>query len=255
MNNSSFYLLGWILLATFLGSLTSLLLASLILLLPNLTLNRILHPLVGFASGSLLGVAFLHLFPETLQHIPAERAGLLLILGFLIFFFIEKRILWHHCHSDQCEFTGMAGPLVLIGDAFHNFLDGFFIAASFLISPPAGISTTIAVFSHEIPQELGDLALVLDWQKNKKKAFLFNLFSGVTAFAGAISGFFFLQAFRTFLYLLISICVSSFIYISLTDIFPRMHQRVGLLSTLVQLFYILLGVSVIFLIRMLGHSH
>ncbi|MHA2610075.1 MAG: ZIP family metal transporter [bacterium JZ-2024 1] len=253
--NTPFHILGWILFATFLGSLASLFLASLILLFPHVTANRILHPLVGFASGSLLGVSLLHLLPETLEHIPAEHAGLLLILGFLLAFFIEKRVLWHHCHSDECEFTGMAGPLVLIGDAFHNFVDGFFIAASFFISPPVGISTTIAVFSHEIPQELGDLALILDWQKEKRKAFLLNLLSGLSAFAGAISGFLFLQALRFFLYILLSLSISFFLYISLTDIFPRMHQRVGLLSTFVQLFYILSGVAVILLLRTLAPGH
>ncbi len=245
--------LVWIILATMMGSIVSLLLTTLILFLPQRTLTSLISPLVSFASGALLSTALLHILPEALENLRIETAMAFLLSGFFVFFLLEKWILWHHCHSDECEIAGMAGPLILVGDSIHNFLDGVFISAAFLIAFPVGITTTLAVFSHEIPQELGDLAILLEWKNDKRKVFLYNLFSSFSAFVGAFVGFFALSWFQPAVAFLLVLASSSFLYISLTDIFPKLHHRVGLRSSLLQLGFIFLGVASIQIFSRLTH--
>ena len=143
------------------GSLGGLLAAALLLLLPGPIRSRLVPGLVSYAVGTLLGVALMALVPEALTHAPPVRVFGTLLAGILLFFVLEKLVLWRHCHADDCARHGASAPLVLVGGAVHNFVDGAVIGASLLISVPLGISTAVAVAAHEVPSEIGDFAVLL----------------------------------------------------------------------------------------------
>ncbi len=149
--------------------------------------------LVSYAVGTLLGVALLVLLPEALAHLSARAVLGSLLAGIMLFFLLEKLVLWRHCHTHDCEAHGMAAPMVIIGDAFHNFLDGVVIGTAVRTSIPLGVSTALAVATHEIPQELGDMAILLHAGYSRRKAFLLNLVSGASAVLGAIVAVFALE--------------------------------------------------------------
>ncbi len=144
--------------------------------------------LVSYAVGTLLGVALLVLLPEALDHLPHKTVLGSLLAGIMLFFLLEKLVLWRHCHTHDCEAHGMAAPMVIIGDAFHNFLDGVVIGTAVRTSMPLGISTALAVATHEIPQELGDMAILLHAGYSRRKALLLNLASGASAVLGRDRG-------------------------------------------------------------------
>ena len=144
-----------------LGSLGGLLVASSLLLFTDSVRTRLIPWLVSYAVGALLAVALLALLPEALETLPASGVFATLLVGILIFFLLEKLVLLRHCHTDECHVHAAAVPLVLLGDAFHNFIDGATVTAAVLTSVPLGISTAIAVAAHEIPQEVGDVAILL----------------------------------------------------------------------------------------------
>ena len=152
-------------------------------------LNKILLILVGLSAGTLMGGAFLHLLPEATEKSTGLDVFIYILVGFIIFFIIEKVLHWRHCHKGECEihtFTYMN----LIGDSIHNFIDGLIMAASFVVSIPLGISTTIAISSHEIPQEIGDFGVLIYGGFSKKKALLLNFLVALTAVLGGLIGYF-----------------------------------------------------------------
>ena len=142
--------------------------------------------LVSFAVGALLGAVFLELLPHALEDGGVHYVMLIVLIGLLAFFLLEKLVLWRHCHTHDCEAHGLAAPMVIIGDAFHNFLDGVVIGTAVLVSIPLGISTALAVMTHEIPQELGDFAILLQAGYSRRKALVLNIASGLSAIGGAI---------------------------------------------------------------------
>src|SRR4029077_2998423 len=145
--------------------------------------------LVSYAVGALLGVALLALLPEALAELPARAVFGTLLVGILIFFVLEKLVLLRHCHTDDCHVHGAAAPLVFVGDAFHNFLDGAIICTAVLTSVPLGINTAIAVAAHEIPQEVGDVAVLLAAGYTRGRALLLNIVTGASGILGAIMAF------------------------------------------------------------------
>ena len=152
-------------------------------------LNKILLILVGLSAGTLMGGAFLHLLPEATEDNTGLDVFVYVLVGFIIFFIIEKVLHWRHCHKGECEihtFTYMN----LIGDSIHNFIDGLIMAASFVVSIPLGITTTIAISSHEIPQEIGDFGVLIYGGFSKKKALLLNFLVALTAVLGGLIGYF-----------------------------------------------------------------
>ena len=167
------------------GSFGGLLLASTLLLFREGVRVKLVPWLVNYAVGTLLGVALLALLPEALQILPPRRVFESLLGGILLFFVLEKLVLWRHCHTNDCEVHGTAASLVLIGDAFHNFVDGTMIGAAVVTSLPLGVSTAIAVATHEVPQEVGDFAVLLHAGYSRSRALLLNVLSGVSAIAGA----------------------------------------------------------------------
>ena len=182
--------------------------------------------LVSYAVGTLLGVALLALLPEALAgDAPAARVFESLLGGILLFFVLEKLVLWRHCHTNDCEVHGTAASLVLIGDAFHNFVDGAMIGAAVLTSLPLGVSTAIAVATHEVPQEVGDFAVLLHAGYSRRRALLLNVLSGVSALArrrarGAARG----RGRQRCKPYLLCIAAASFLYIAMSDLIPDLHS-------------------------------
>jgi zinc and cadmium transporter len=169
-----------------LGSLGGLLVASTLLLFPDTVRTRLVPWLVSYAVGALLGVALLALLPEALGVLPSTRVFEAVLAGILLFFVLEKLVLWRHCHTDECEVHGAGASMVLIGDAFHNFVDGMMIGSAVLTSLPLGVSTAIAVAAHEVPQEVGDFAVLLHSGYSRRSALLLNVLSGLSGVAGAL---------------------------------------------------------------------
>ncbi len=254
-------LFAWILLFSLLGGVLSVLAAALFLVLPERLRQRTLPHLVSFAIGALLGAAFLGLLPHALESPAVEDAHTLsatVLLGLLGFFLLEKMVLWRHCHTNHCEVHGAAeeahahtpapaGHLVLLGDAFHNFIDGVLIAAAFLTDVHLGVVTALAVAAHEIPQEVGDFAILLHSGFSRRKAFVFNVLSSMTTVLGALLAYFALALVQAWLPYVLAIAASSFIYVAVADLIPTLHQRTELRVSAQQILLILLGVLVIFL--------
>lgn len=242
-------LLGWIIAFSILGSVGAIIGAALILLFPERTRKILLPCLLSYATGTLLGAAFLGMIPHGLQQAtPIEISGTVLI-GIVIFFTLEKLIIWRHCHDPECEVHSAAAPLILVGDAFHNFVDGFVIAAAFLTSVPLGIAASLAVIAHEIPQEVGDFAILLDNGYSKKRALFLNTLSSLSTLPGAMIAYFFLGATQEAVPFILALSAASFIYIAVADLVPVLHQKTGLKATLSQLGLMLAGIATIALFK------
>jgi zinc and cadmium transporter len=207
-----------------LGSFGGLLLASSLLLFTDKVRTRMVPWLVSYAVGALLGVALLALLPEALETMaPANALGTLLA-GILLFFVLEKLVLWRHCHTNDCEVHGSAASLVLVGDAFHNFVDGAIIGAAVLTSVPLGVSTAIAVATHEVPQEVGDFAVLLHAGYSRSRALLLNVLSGVAALVGAALAVLLVDATPTVKPYLLCVAAASFLYVAMADLIPDLHS-------------------------------
>jgi zinc and cadmium transporter len=209
--------LVWAVGLTLAGSLGGMLVASALLLFNDRLRVRIVPWLVSYAVGTLLGVALLVLLPEALAHLS-------LLAGIMMFFLLEKLVLWRHCHTHDCEAHGMAAPMVIIGDAFHNFLDGVVIGTAVRTSVPLGISTALAVATHEIPQELGDMAILLHAGYSRRKALILNLISGASAVVGAIVAVFALEWVPQVNQYVLSIAAAGFLYVAMADLIPDLHR-------------------------------
>ena len=230
------------------GSFGGLLLASTLLLFRDGVRVKLVPWLVSYAVGTLLGVALLALLPEALQAMPPRRVFESLLGGILLFFVLEKLVLWRHCHTNDCEVHGAAASLVLIGDAFHNFVDGAMIGAAVLTSMPLGISTAIAVATHEVPQEVGDFAVLLHAGYSRQRALLLNLLSGVSALAGAALAVLLVDALPTLKPYLLCIAASSFLYIAMADLIPDLHSGRIAGSAFRQLLLVAAGVMTAYLL-------
>lgn len=225
--------LAYIIIFTFLGSIFSLI-GGVILLLKERVAHKISHLLAAFAAGALLGTAFLDLLPEALHEgkdllSTTEVEGsvfLFTLLGVIVFFLLERFIHWFHHHQrPHREPAKPTVPLVVLGDSIHNFIDGMAIAATFLVSVPLGIVTTIAVAAHEIPQEIGDFGILLHEGVKRKKVLAYNLLSALTSLLGAFLTYLLGDILSGFLPYLLAITAGFFIYIAAADIIPDIHQE------------------------------
>ncbi len=244
-------LLVWIIVFSVLGSIGAIAGAALLLLFPEDTRKSLLPALLSYATGTLLGAAFLGMIPNSLQEITATAMSGTVLIGIIVFFMLEKLVIWRHCHEIECEGHGTAAPLILIGDAFHNFVDGFVIAAAFLTSIPLGIAASLAVVAHEVPQEVGDFAILLENGYSRKRALVFNTLSSLTTLPGAVIAYFFLGAMMEIIPYILALSAASFIYIAIADLVPNLHRRTGLMQTLVQIFLILGGIATIALFHLM----
>ena len=238
-------LLGWIIVFSILGSVGAIAGAALLLLFQEGTRKTLLPCLLSYAIGTLLGAAFLGMIPHALQQAtPIAISGTVLV-GIVLFFVLEKIVIWRHCHDTECEVHSSAGPLILIGDAFHNFVDGFVIAAAFLTSVPLGIAASLAVIAHEIPQEVGDFAILLENGYSRTRALVLNLLSSLATLPGAVIAYFFLGSTREAVPFILALSAASFIYIAVADLVPSLHRQIGLKAALMQFVLILAGIGTI----------
>jgi len=250
--------LGLIVVFTALSGFVSALAASVFLALGSARRAAVLPHLVSFATGALLGAAFLGLVPHALEQSGergAHSVGLALLVGILMFFLLEKFVLWRHCHDDPCEMhapshaarDAASARLILAGDAFHNVLDGVLVAAAFMTDARLGVVTAAAVFAHEIPQEVGDLAILLHGGLSRRRALTLNLLTSLTSVLGGVVAYFALGEALHLLPYALAIAASSFIYVAVADLIPGLHRRVDLKAGLEQVLFIGLGVAVVYL--------
>lgn len=219
----------------------------LLLSLNDRVLNKILLYLVSFSTGALLGNVFVHMLPEIVEHSEVEKGLTIVLIGIVLSFILEKGIHWRHCHSMECKtHIHPVGKLMLIGDTVHNVLDGILIATSYLVSIPLGIATTMAVLLHEIPQEIGDFAVLLHSGFTRKKALLFNLFSALTALMGAVLVISLSGRVSGLEEILLPIAAGNFLYIAGSDLIPELHKETRLKQTGVQLFFMIAGIALMY---------
>lgn len=216
-------------------------------------LRKMLIFLVAFAVGALFGDVFIHLLPESFEKIGANlTSSLLVIVGFLIFFVLEKFIRWRHLGSAQTVKLQPVVTINIVGDAVHNLIDGMLIAASFMVSVPIGITTTVAIVLHEIPQEIGDFGILVNGGMSIKKALLFNLLAALMAFLGAVITILIGAQVENYAVYLLPVTAGGFIYIAGPDLIPELQQEVKLSSSIGQFLAILMGVVVMALLSFLG---
>ncbi len=249
---------------TALGGVLSALAASGFLLMSPARRAKVLPHLVSFATGTLLGAAFLGLIPHALDAggaAGAHRIGATLLLGILVFFLLEKFVLWRHCHDDPCEMhspsraarDAASARLILVGDALHNVIDGVLIAAAFMTDPKLGLVTALAVFAHEIPQEVGDLAVLLNGGYSRRQALVLNLVVSLTSVAGAVVAYLALKSALPALPYALAIAAASFLYVAVADLIPGLHRRIDIRAGVEQLASILAGVAVVYLTHQQMH--
>jgi zinc and cadmium transporter len=263
-----------IILCTLASGVLSVLAAGTFLALPAKQRENALPHLVSFATGALLGAALLALIPHAVISAGTDRVhqvGIALIAGIALFFVLEKFLLWRHCHDDHCHEHAVedahaghshahdharqkaSGSLVLIGDALHNVLDGVLIAAAFLTDAHLGIVTTIAIAAHEIPQEVGNFAVLLHSGISRRRALALNLLTSLTAVIGGVVGFFALQTALSVLPFALAVAAASLLYVAVADLIPGLHRRVDPRSSITQVLLIGIGIALIAFAE--SHAH
>lgn len=227
-------------LAVSLASLTGVLLLS----FHQSFLRKVLLSLVSFAVGSLFANVFLHILPEIGESAENLRTSFgIVLLGILLSFVVEKFIHWHHCHNLDCHHTSPVGTLTLIGDGIHNMTDGMVIAAAYLVSAQLGLATTIAVILHEIPQEIGDFAVLLHSGFTKAQALAANFLSALTAFLGAAAILLLSKHMQGIEAMLLPLAAGNFLYIAGSDLIPELNKEPKAKSSLAQLFAMIAGIA------------
>lgn len=266
---TSLSVLTWIFIATIAGGVISAGGAALIAIKAKITQVPVL---ISYAVGTLLGAVFIELLPHAFNRSDNLQATAATILGgLLLFFILEKLVLWRHCHVEECEAHdppepnarnhahghdhGRSGMMILIGDTFHNFVDGVLIAAAFLADVQLGIVTAIAIIAHEVPQEVGDFLILLHSGYTKRRAFVLNLISSAAMVLGGVLGYFALQAMEQWIGTMLCLAAASMIYVAVADLIPGLHKRPELTATLQQVVLIALGIATIWLVGELAHGH
>ena len=206
------------------GGLGGLVIAASILLFPDSLRSRLVPWLVSYAVGAMLGAAMLALLPQALEGLPASRVFPTLLTGILLFFLLEKIVLWRHCHTHDCDVHDGSVLPVVVGDAFHNFVDGAVIAAAVMTSVPLGVSAAVAVAAHEIPQEVGDFAILLNAGYSRSRALLLNVLSAGASALGATVAFFAFDVVPVAVPYCLVLAASSFLYVAMADLIPGLHR-------------------------------
>lgn len=283
--------LAWIILTSLLGGVLSVCLAALF----ALNVRTAWVPmLVSYAIGAMLGAVFLEILPHAFSIAGSvEKVSATLLLGLLLFFVLEKLVIWRHCHGDHCEVHaihseencpvthpevltkeagskyravttqqpsvllgnghnhshahdgGRSGMMIMIGDTFHNFIDGILIAAAFTADIKLGVVTALAIIAHEIPQEVGDFLILLHSGYSKKQALIFNLVSSVATMVGGLMAYYALQYVQSWIPIILGLAASSLLYVAVADLIPGLHKRTELKATIAQVLLISIGVSTI----------
>jgi len=248
------HLVIWIILFCLVGGVLSVAAASLFLLLSEQTRVKVLPHGISFATGALLAVSFGGLIPHAFEAVDKQHVhelSMTIMGGVLLFFMLEKLLLWRHCHTGDCEVhvttddhpQHTSGALILFGDGIHNFLDGILIAAAFLTDVNLGIVTSLAVATHEIPQEVGDFAILLHSGYSRARALCYNMLSSLTTVLGGILAYFWLGGLHDALPYLLALAAASFIYIAVADLIPTLHEKTDAKAAVEQM--ILIGAGVV----------
>lgn len=250
----------WIIPFTLLGGVLSALTASILLLFPERVRSALLPRLVSFAIGALLGAAFLDLLPEAIHAGGADKAssvGLALALGVLGFFLLEKLAFWHHgheAHSGEVQphehlRKQAAGTLIVIGTGLHNFLDGILLGATFLTSIHLGVVLAIAIIAHQIPQQVGDISVLLVAGVRRSRALLLSALSGATMVIGGVLAWAFLDHAHMLIPYVLAVAAASLIYIAVADLIPGLHRHEGARLSFLTVILIAAGIGLIYVIQ------
>ena len=284
---TDFSVLTWIILASAIGGVLSVSFAALVAL--N-TRTQWIPLLISYAIGAMLGAVFLEILPEAFEQASSIQAAAVTILcGLLLFFILEKLVLWRHCHGDHCEVhalhdaehcpdnrpvknvnsnsiikfktikvvapnisgnssshdhdSGRSGMMIMIGDTFHNFVDGILIAAAFMVDIQVGLVTAMAIIAHEIPQEVGDFLILLHSGYSKKQALLFNFGSSLATAVGGVIAYYALQTLQSWIPFILGLAASSMLYVAVADLIPGLHKRTKLRETAGQILLIGMGIG------------
>jgi len=257
----------WILFSCFVGGLLSVTTAALVTL--NTKTHLVSH-LVSYAVGAMLGAVFLEILPHAFKLTTnIETTTFVVLFGILLFFVLEKLLLWRHCHGDHCEVhdlhhedhaskkhphahdEGRSGSMIMVGDLFHNFVDGILIGSAFMVSISLGIVTALAIIAHEIPQEVGNFLILLHSGYKKKEAFIFNLVASFSTVLGGLLAYFILESMMNWVPYILALAASSMIYVSIADLIPGLHKKTELRSTIFQVSLIGLGVASVAITQMI----
>lgn len=219
-------------------------------------LNKILFGLVGFSAGAMIGGAFFHLIPEAVEGARGDvlMSFVWIVVGFSVFFLLERLIKWRHCHSTggHCHVHSFA-YMNLIGDGVHNFIDGLVIMAAFLVDVKLGLVTTLTIILHEIPQEIGDFGVIVYAGLSKWKALFYNFLSALTALAGVVIGYLISEGGVTeFSAALLPFAAGGFIYIAASDLIPELHKEEKLSKALCAFVLFVVGVVFMLLVKLYG---
>ncbi|MEM5778457.1 MAG: ZIP family metal transporter [Candidatus Aenigmatarchaeota archaeon] len=240
-------------------SLISVVLVSLISLVGIFTfklnekkLRKLLLYLVSFSVGGLLGDSFIHLLPESIKLNTEISLASYILLGIIISFIVEKFIQWRHCHIPTSkEHPHPFAIMNLIGDSVHNFIDGLIIGVSYLASFQIGITTTLAVILHEIPQEIGDFGVLIHGGLKKERALLLNFFTALIAIIGTLTSLIIGSYFESLTKFLLPFAIGNFLYIASSDLIPELQKEVNFKKSLIELIMILFGIAIMFLLLFL----
>ncbi|AWT59871.1 MAG: Zinc transporter ZupT [Candidatus Moanabacter tarae] len=247
-------LIVWILTFSLSGTIGTIVAASLFLTSQRKISRVTLSCFLSFAVGTLLSVAFLRLLPEALELAKSRSIMVTVLFGIVLFFVLEKLLIWRHCHEQECQVHATGGHLILLGDSFHNFVDGITIAAAFMTSIPLGATTALAIIIHEIPQEVADFSILLKQGFSAKKAILFNTLSSLTMCLGALIAYFALDLMNPLIPFILAISASSFIYVATVDLIANLHRDSEDQSPRLQLFFVFCGIATISILGGL-HTH
>jgi len=252
-------ILFWIIGTCLLGGLLSLVFASLFLKKIN---PSFLTNMVSFAVGTLLAAVFIEILPHALElSTDFHKTLFVVLIGILIFFILEKLLIWRHCHGNHCEThssdlhlkMNKKGSFVLIGDLFHNFIDGALIASAFLFDIKLGLVTSLAIFAHEIPQDMGNVSILVQSGFKKSKALLFIVFAYLSTIIGATLAFLLIDHIYQLLPLLLAFTASSMIYVAVSDLIPGLHEKTELKDSVKQVLIISIGVLTIYILHLFLH--
>jgi len=242
----------------FFGSILSLMLAY---LFSKLKMVNYADYFVSFAVGTLLGAAFLEIIPHAYElSRDLHQISLIVLIGILVFFILEKLLVWRHCHGSHCENHSPVvnhdvkkGSILIIGDCFHNFIDGILIASAFIVDINLGLITALAIIVHEIPQEISNFSILINLGYSLSRTLLMNVITGFAMIIGAILAYFVLNDLEFLIPIILAFAASSMIYVAISDLIPSLHKKVEIKQTFQQTFSIFLGVLTIYLLHSLIH--
>jgi len=237
--------IGGLILMAVLASHGAVLVAAAMLRLPERIRRAVVPSAVAFAAGTMLGAVFLGMLPHALEGRSPHDILPWTLGGILGFFGLERLLLWRHCHDDQCTFHKQTAELILIGDGLHNLIDGIVLAIAWTTSPTLGMATAIAIVAHEVPQEIGDFAILVDAGWSVRRAFIWNQISAATTLLGALGGWWLMSFLTPALPPMMAIAAAGFLYVAVADILPGLHQRGRGLTGWLQIPLILAGIGTI----------